>query len=75
MTVSDLFEQPCNKSDNAIKFVTSCSQLDHAVCSIIDMTKHSIYLSLYIVGEREKERAVNDSIEMGEEHPLKDAEV
>jgi hypothetical protein len=49
--------------------------LKHAVCSIIDMTKHSIYLSLYIVGEREKERAVNDSIEMGEEHPLKDAEV
>ncbi|CAB4042420.1 Hypothetical predicted protein, partial [Paramuricea clavata] len=29
----------------------------------------------YKVGEREKERAVNDSIEMGEEHPLKDAEV
>ena len=50
--------------------------LKHAVCSIIDMTKHSIYLSLYIVGEREKKlRAVNDSIEMGEEHPLKDAEV
>jgi hypothetical protein len=24
MTVSDLLEQPCNKSDNAIKLVTSC---------------------------------------------------
>jgi hypothetical protein len=27
MTVSDLLEQPCNKSDNAIKLVTSCQQL------------------------------------------------
>jgi hypothetical protein len=27
MTVSDLSEQPCNKSDNAIKLVTSCQQL------------------------------------------------
>jgi hypothetical protein len=27
MTVSDLLEQPCNKSDNAIKLVTSCRQL------------------------------------------------
>ena len=27
MTVSDLLEQPCNKSDNAIKLVTSCEQL------------------------------------------------
>jgi hypothetical protein len=27
MTVSYLLEQPCNKSDNAIKLVTSCSQL------------------------------------------------
>jgi hypothetical protein len=24
MTVSDLLEQPCDKSDNAIKLVTSC---------------------------------------------------
>jgi hypothetical protein len=24
MTVSDLLEQPCNKSDNAIKLATSC---------------------------------------------------
>jgi hypothetical protein len=24
MTVSDLLEQPCNKSDNVIKFVTIC---------------------------------------------------
>jgi hypothetical protein len=24
MTVSDLLEQPCNKSDNAIMLVTSC---------------------------------------------------
>ena len=27
MTVSDSLEQPCNKSDNAIKLVTSCQQL------------------------------------------------
>ena len=27
MTVSDLLEQPCNKSDNAIKLVASCEQL------------------------------------------------
>ena len=27
MTASDLLEQPCNKSDNAIKLVTSCEQL------------------------------------------------
>jgi hypothetical protein len=27
MTVSDLLEQPCNKSDNAIKLVASCQQL------------------------------------------------
>jgi hypothetical protein len=27
MTVSDLLEQPCNKSDNINKVVTSCSQL------------------------------------------------
>jgi hypothetical protein len=27
MAVSDLLEQPCNKSDNAIKLVTSCQQL------------------------------------------------
>jgi hypothetical protein len=27
MTVSDLLEQPCDKSDNAIKLVTSCEQL------------------------------------------------
>jgi hypothetical protein len=27
MTVSDLLEQPCNKSDNAIKLVTACSKL------------------------------------------------
>jgi ribosomal protein S24E len=27
MTVSDLLEQPCNKSDNAIKLVPSCKQL------------------------------------------------
>jgi hypothetical protein len=27
MTVSDLLEQPCDKSDNAIKLVTSCLQL------------------------------------------------
>jgi hypothetical protein len=27
MTVSDFIEQPCNKSDNAIKLVTSCQQL------------------------------------------------
>ena len=27
MTVSDLLEQPCNKSDNATKIVTSCKQL------------------------------------------------
>ena len=27
MTVSDLLEQPCNKSDNAIKLVISCCQL------------------------------------------------
>jgi hypothetical protein len=27
MTVSDLSEQPCNKSDNAIKLVPSCQQL------------------------------------------------
>ena len=26
MTVSDLLEQPCNKSDNAIKLITSCWQ-------------------------------------------------
>jgi hypothetical protein len=26
MTVSDLLERSCNKSDNAIKFVTSCWQ-------------------------------------------------
>ena len=26
MTVSDLLEQPCNKSDNINKVVTSCSQ-------------------------------------------------
>ena len=27
MTVSDLLEQPCNKSDNVIKLVISCCQL------------------------------------------------
>jgi hypothetical protein len=27
MTVPGLLEQPCNKSDNAIKLVTSCYQL------------------------------------------------
>jgi hypothetical protein len=27
MTVSDVSELPCNKSDNAIKLVTSCQQL------------------------------------------------
>ena len=27
MNVSDMLEQPCNKSDNAIKLVTSCKQL------------------------------------------------
>ena len=27
MTVSDLLEQPCNKSDNIIKLVISCCQL------------------------------------------------
>jgi hypothetical protein len=27
MTVSDLLEQPCDKSDNAIKLATSCKQL------------------------------------------------
>jgi hypothetical protein len=27
LTVSDLSEQPCNKSDKAIKLVTSCEQL------------------------------------------------
>ena len=27
MTVSDLLEQPGNKSDNAIKLVTACSKL------------------------------------------------
>ena len=27
MTVSDLLKQPCNKSDNINKIVTSCSQL------------------------------------------------
>ena len=27
MTVSDLLEKPCHKSDNAIKLVTSCQQL------------------------------------------------
>jgi hypothetical protein len=27
MTVSDLLEKPCDKSDNAIKLVTSCQQL------------------------------------------------
>ena len=26
MTVSDLLEQPCNKSDHAINLVTSCKQ-------------------------------------------------
>jgi hypothetical protein len=26
MTASDLLEQPCNKSDNAIRLVTSCQQ-------------------------------------------------
>jgi hypothetical protein len=28
MTVSDLLEQPCNKSDNVIKPATSCQQPD-----------------------------------------------
>ena len=32
-------------------------------------------MSIFAVGEREKRHAVDDSIEMGEEHPLKDAEV
>jgi hypothetical protein len=27
MTVSDLLEQPCNKSDNVIKLATGCYQL------------------------------------------------
>jgi hypothetical protein len=29
MTVSDLLEQLCNRSDSAIKLVTSCEQLVH----------------------------------------------
>ena len=27
MTVSDLLEQPCNKSDNIKKLITACSKL------------------------------------------------
>ena len=35
MIVSDLLEQPCNKSDNAIKLVTTCQQAGNKQCEHI----------------------------------------
>jgi hypothetical protein len=42
--VSDLLEQPCNKSDNAIKLVTNCQQL---VPNLLQQLGTSEYTSEY----------------------------
>jgi hypothetical protein len=73
MTVSDLLEQPCNKSDNINKVVTSCSQFvpnllttwgtqceDNLLADLLQDVR-LLRVSVYVQG-REKYRTTDPSL-------------
>jgi hypothetical protein len=49
MIASDLLEQPCNKSDNAIKLVTSCNNIDEKLLNSDWLRAVQLFLKLHIV--------------------------